>query len=229
MSIDVLLSGFEPFAGAATNESWEAVRRAAPLLEARGMRVRTVRLPVAFSRGADVLLEQVAALSPRLVVATGLAAGRRAITPERVAINVQDARIADNDGASPIDAPCVEGGPVGFFSTLPIKAMVEASRELDVPAAVSQSAGTYVCNDVFYRLCHALQAGARSTAAGTADSRAASASTVDPPGAAVRGGFVHVPSADVVGAEDAARALVGMIEAALGTDQDVRVTGGVES
>ncbi|MBK0331735.1 pyroglutamyl-peptidase I [Brachybacterium sp. MASK1Z-5] len=214
MSIDVLLSGFDPFAGAATNESWESVRRAAPLLEARGLSVGTVRLPVVFSRGADLLLEQVAARSPRLVIATGLAAGRRAITPERVAINVQDARIADNDGRSPIDAPCVDGGPVGYFSTLPIKAMVESARELDVPAAVSQSAGTYVCNDVFYRLCHALQA---------------DASEAGDRGVAVRGGFVHVPSADVVGAEDAARALVGMIEAALRSDQDLRITGGVES
>lgn len=214
MSIDVLLSGFEPFAGATTNESWEAVRRAAPLLEARGLSVGTVCLPVVFSRGADMLLEQVTARSPRLVIATGLAAGRRAITPERVAINVQDARIADNDGRSPIDVPCLAGGPVGYFSTLPIKAMVEAARELDVPAAVSQTAGTYVCNDVFYRLCHALQADASAASGG---------------GVAVRGGFVHVPSADVVGADDAARALVAMVEAALGSDQDVRITGGVES
>jgi pyroglutamyl-peptidase len=219
MSIDVLLSGFEPFAGAPTNESWEAVRRAAPLLEERGVGVATVRLPVVFSRGADVLLEQIAALSPRMVVATGLAAGRDAITPERVAINVQDARIADNDGASPIDAPCVEGGPVGFFSTLPIKAMVEAARDLDVPAAVSQTAGTYVCNDVFYRLCHALQSGASAGDGGAAGA----------PGAGIRGGFVHVPSADVVGAEDAGRALAVMVGAALGTDQDVHITGGVES
>ncbi|WP_152354147.1 pyroglutamyl-peptidase I family protein [Brachybacterium subflavum] len=219
MSIDVLLSGFEPFAGAPTNESWEAVRRAAPLLEERGVSVATVRLPVVFSRGADVLLEQVGARSPRLVIATGLAAGRRAITPERVAVNVQDARIADNDGSSPLDAPCLDGGPVGYFSTLPIKAMVEAARELDVPAAVSQTAGTYVCNDVFYRLCHALQAEA---SAGDDDAVGGGAVTI-------RGGFVHVPSADVVGADDAARALVAMVEAALGTDQDVRITGGVES
>lgn len=214
MSIDVLLSGFEPFAGATTNESWEAVRRAAPLLEARGLSVGTACLPVVFSRGADMLLEQITARSPHLVIATGLAAGRRAITPERVAINVQDARIADNDGRSPIDAPSLDGAPVGYFSTLPIKAMVEAARDLDVPAAVSQTAGTYVCNDVFYRLCHALQADA-STASGG--------------GVAIRGGFVHVPSADVVGADDAARALVAMVEAALGSDQDVRITGGVES
>lgn len=211
MSVDVLLSGFEPFAGAATNESWEAVRAAAPQLEARGLRVATVRLPVVFSRGADVLLEQVAALSPRLVVATGLAAGRRAVTPERVAINVQDARIPDNDGRSPVDAPCVEGGPVGHFSSLPIKAMVEAARELDVPAAVSQSAGTFVCNDVFYRLCHALATGAGAVAHGA------------------RGGFVHVPTAEAVSTEDAARALVGMVETALGTQQDARITGGAES
>lgn len=221
MSIDVLLSGFEPFAGAPTNESWEAVRRAAPLLEERGVGVATVRLPVVFSRGADVLLEQVAALSPRMVVATGLAAGRDAITPERVAINVQDARIADNDGASPIDAPCVEGGPVGFFSTLPIKAMVKAARDLEVPAAVSQTAGTYVCNDVFYRLCHALQS---ESGASAGDGGAAGAR-----GVGIRGGFVHVPSADVVGAEDAGRALAAMVGAALGTDQDVHITGGVES
>ncbi|PWH07297.1 pyroglutamyl-peptidase I [Brachybacterium endophyticum] len=209
MAIDVLLSGFEPFDGAARNESWDAVRHATPVLLDRGMSVASIELPVVFGAGADALLAEVTAHAPRLVVATGLAAGRQAITPERVAINIQDARIPDNAGASPVDRPSLESGPVGYFSTLPIKAMVEAASALGVAASVSQTAGTFVCNDVFYRLCHALQA--------------------DGPDAGIRGGFVHVPSADVIDPEDAARALVAMVEAALGTREDLAITGGRES
>jgi pyroglutamyl-peptidase len=232
MPIDVLLSGFEPFAGAEINESWEAVRRAEPVLRERGLTVRALELPVVFDRGADVLLRAVADSRPRLVVATGLAAGRSGITPERVAINIQDARIPDNAGRSPIDAPSVPGGPVGYFSSLPIKAMVEAARGADVPASVSQTAGTFVCNDVFYRLCHALQETDHHRALPTNASADASADPAAEPSAersGIRGGFVHVPSADVVDPEAAARALVAMVETALGTSEDLSVTGGVES
>lgn len=212
----VLLTGFEPFDGAASNESWDAVRRAAPLLRERGIDAIERELPVEFGRAGDLLIEAIVELRPALVVATGLAAGRSGITPERVAINIQDARIPDNAGASPIDQPSVPGGPVGCFSTLPIKAMVQAARDAGVPASVSQSAGTFVCNDVFYRLQHHLASGEAD--AGNDESAA--------PG--VRGGFVHVPSADVVSAEEAARALVAMVETALAAADDLAVSGGAE-
>lgn len=205
----MLLTGFEPFDAAASNESWEAVRRAAPLLRERGIDVVERELPVEFGRSGDLLLEAIAEVRPTLVVAVGLAAGRPDMTPERVAVNIQDARIPDNAGASPVDAPSAEGGPVGYFSTLPIKAMVQASRDAGVPASVSQTAGTFVCNDIFYRLQHHL---------------AVSGAGAD----GVRGGFIHVPSADVVSADDAARSLVAMVEAALTATEDIAVAGGAE-
>lgn len=208
MTIDVLLSGFAPFDGAATNESWEAVREAVPALVARGVDAEAVELPVEFGTASERLEEAVRGLRPRLVVAVGLAAGRTAITPERVAINIRDARIPDNAGASPVDEPVVPGAPVGRFSTLPVKAMVAALTADGVPAAVSQTAGTYVCNDVFYALQHLL--------------------ATDPALEGIRGGFVHVPSADVVDAPAAARALVRMVEVALSTEADVRLAGGAE-
>ena len=208
MTIDVLLSGFAPFDGAATNESWEAVREAVPALVARGVDAEAVELPVEFGTASERLAEAVRGLRPRLVVAVGLAAGRTAITLERVAINIRDARIPDNAGASPVDEPVVPGAPVGRFSTLPVKAMVAALEADEVPAAVSQTAGTYVCNDVFYALQHLL--------------------ATDPALEGIRGGFVHVPSADVVDARSAARALVRMVEVALSTETDVRLAGGAE-
>ncbi|MEY8654652.1 pyroglutamyl-peptidase I [Brachybacterium paraconglomeratum] len=208
MTIDVLLSGFAPFDGAATNESWEAVREAVPALVARGADAEAVELPVEFGTASERLAEAVRGLRPRLVVAVGLAAGRTAITPERVAINIRDARIPDNAGASPVDEPVVPGAPVGRFSTLPVKAMVAALEADEVPAAVSQTAGTYVCNDVFYALQHLL--------------------ATDPALEGIRGGFVHVPSADVVDARSAARALVRMVEVALSTETDARLAGGAE-
>ena len=208
MAIDVLLSGFEPFGGDETNPSWEAVRAAAPRLCERGIEAVVLELPVVFERAAQILLEAVREHRPRLVLATGLAAGRTAITPERVAINIRDARIPDNSGAQPVDEPVVPGGPVGLFSTLPIKAMAAAARDVDVPAAVSQTAGTYVCNDVFYALQHALH--------------------TDPALAGLRGGFVHLPSADAIAVGPAAEALVAMVERALGTTADLHISGGAE-
>ena len=208
MTIDVLLSGFSPFAGAARNESWDAVVLASPMLREQGLDVVEVELPVEFGRAGALLLEALSAHRPRVVIATGLAAGRTAITPERVAINVRDARIPDNAGASPIDEPVVPGAPVGYFSTLPIKAMVAALVADGVPASVSQTAGTYVCNDVFFQLQHRL--------------------AINPALAGIRGGFVHVPSADVVEAPAGARALVRLAEVALGTEDDVPLRGGAE-
>ncbi len=208
MTPDVLLTGFAPFDGAATNESWEAAREAVPALVARGVETEAVELPVEFGTASALLADAVRALRPSLVIAVGLAAGRSAITPERVAINIRDARIPDNAGASPVDEPVVPGAPVGRFSTLPVKAMVAALAADGVPAAVSQTAGTYVCNDVFYALQHLL--------------------ATEPALAGTRGGFVHVPSADVVDSPTAARALVRMVEVALATDTDVRLAGGAE-
>lgn len=165
----VLLTGFEPFDLDAVNPSWEAVRQLDGMLLEADVQIVARRLPCAFATAGECLLGLIDQLRPAMVIATGLGPGRSDISIERVAINVNDARIPDNLGEQPVDTPVVEGGPAAYFSTLPIKAMVNAVREAGIGASVSQTAGTFVCNQVFYVLQHALA------------------------GTAVRSGFIHVP------------------------------------
>jgi pyroglutamyl-peptidase len=168
----VLLTGFEPFGGDVVNPSELAVR-ALDGLEVEGHRIVTGLLPTVFGAAREVLDVLIDRHRPVLVVGIGQAGGRAAVSFERIAINVDDARIADNAGAQPLDLPVVPGGPAAYFSTLPIKAMRQACEDAGVPAEVSQTAGTFVCNHAFYGLMHRL-------AHATADR-------------APRGGFVHVP------------------------------------
>lgn len=165
----LLLMGFEPFDQDLVNPSWEAVRRLDGVQLAVDVRVVARQLPCAFATVGECLTQLIDALQPAMVIATGLGPGRSVISFERVAINVNDARIPDNLGEQPIDTPVVAGGPAAYFTTLPIKAMVKAVREAGIGASVSQTAGTFVCNQVFYLLQHALAA------------------------TAVRSGFIHVP------------------------------------
>ncbi|WP_186105111.1 pyroglutamyl-peptidase I [Burkholderia gladioli] len=166
----ILLTGFEPFGGDTLNPSWEAARCVDGETLA-GARVVAHRLPCVVESAPRALAEAIEATDPALVLCLGLASGRPDVSVERVAINVVDARIPDNAGHQPIDEPVVEGGPAAYFSTLPIKALVRDLREAGIPASVSQTAGTYVCNTVFYALMHfaAMQR------------------------PSLRGGFVHVP------------------------------------
>lgn len=165
----VLLTGFEPFGGETSNPSWDAVRALDGTCIA-SHRVVTRCLPVEFGASLAALRTAIDECRPVLVLGVGQAGGRAQLSLERVAINVDDARIADNAGAHPIDEPVVADGPAAYFSDLPIKAMLAALRDAGIPAEVSQTAGTYVCNHVFYGLMHALR---------------------DAPG--VRGGFIHIP------------------------------------
>jgi pyroglutamyl-peptidase len=167
--MQALVTGFEPFDGDRINPSSAALRR----LPARlgGLSLATRVLPCVFGEAGAALEAAIAETAPDLVLAVGLAGGRAELSLERVAINLDDARIADNAGNRPIDRPVVAGGPAAYFATLPIKAAAAALREAGLPAAVSNSAGTFVCNHVFYRLMHAA-----ATAA---------------PG--FRAGFLHVP------------------------------------
>ena len=206
----VLVTGFEPFGGHARNPS----ELAAQALDGRalsGARVVGTVLPCVFGRARSALAEALDRARPSLVVAVGQAGGRATFALERVAINVDDARISDNAGAQPVDLPIEPEGPVAYWSTLPIKAIVAALRARALPAEVSQTAGTFVCNHVFYALMHEL---------------------VGRPG--VRGGFVHVPQLPEQ-AEDAAtcmpleRIVEGLeivITTALGTRRDLREEGG---
>jgi len=168
----ILLTGFEPFGGEPVNPSREAVRLAAadPM---DGIDLQVRELPCAFGAAGDALAAALRELRPAIVIGVGQAGGRSAVGIERVAINVDDARIADNAGRQPIDEAIVADGPAAYFATLPVKAILAALRAAGIPAEVSQSAGTYVCNHVFYRLMH-LAAG-------------------EFPG--MRGGFLHLPYA----------------------------------
>ncbi|MGH6625672.1 MAG: pyroglutamyl-peptidase I [Burkholderiaceae bacterium] len=168
----VLLTGFDAFGGERLNPSWLA----AQALHGRriaGHRIVAAQLPTVFDASLGMLRALLRRHRPMLVICLGQAGGRSAISLERVAININDARISDNAAAQPIDTPVVADGPAAYFTTLPIKAMRHALQQQGLAAEVSQTAGTFVCNHVFYGLMHELatRRGFRRT----------------------RGGFIHVP------------------------------------
>ena len=140
----VLLTGFEPFDGAAVNSSWEAVQRVPGVVAAV--------LPVEFGRASVALASLIAEHRPDVVIAVGLADGRTAITPERLAVNLEDARIPDNAGAQPREQPIDPDGPAAYFSGLPVRAIADAISAEGIRSQVSLSAGAFVCNSVMYRL-----------------------------------------------------------------------------
>jgi len=165
----ILLTGFAPFGGETSNPSWNAVQ-VLDGIRIKGHRVVARRLPVEFGASLRELRKAIREVKPALVLCVGQAGGRTQLSLERIAINVDDARIPDNAGACPIDAAIVDDGPAAYFTGLPIKAMLSALRGAGIPAEVSQTAGTYVCNHVFYGLMHALRRTPK-----------------------VRGGFIHIP------------------------------------
>lgn len=135
----VLVTGFEPFGGERVNPSWEVVRKLADL-QLSGVKLVVRQLPCVFGKAIEALNQAIDEVDPLMVICVGQAGGRVDFSIERVAINVDDARIADNDGQQPVDAPIVAGGPAAYFSTLPIKALVNGLRDAGIPAAVSQTA-----------------------------------------------------------------------------------------
>lgn len=170
--IRALLTAFEPFGGEAVNSSVPAVAAVAAA-PPPGIELHTATLSCVFGLAAEELRAEIARLGPDLVVCVGQAGGRAGLTIERVAVNLDDARIPDNAGQQPIDRPIAAEGPAAYFSRLPVKACTAAARAVGVPASVSHSAGTFVCNHVFYGLMHLI-------------------ATRYP---AMRGGFVHLPYA----------------------------------
>ena len=140
----VLLTGFEPFGKATLNPSGEIVKQIS------GDNIVTAILPVAYAQSAEALLALIEQHNPDVVISLGQAEGRTHVSPERIAINLDDARLADNEGVIRNDVPIVVGGPVAYESTLPIKEIVKAINDAGVPAAVSLSAGAFLCNHVFY-------------------------------------------------------------------------------
>ncbi|MGG4401648.1 pyroglutamyl-peptidase I [Paenibacillus amylolyticus] len=172
--VKILISGFEPFGGDAVNPTG-ALMDALANEVIEGAELKTVLLPVHFDECADLLIAEMEAYRPDVVIACGLAKGRTSITPERIAVNVKDippGSYADNQGRRPVDEPIVDGSPDGLFSTLPIRAMVNDMSAAGIPATVSNTAGTYICNNTMYRVLDHIRVGQLP----------------------IRAGFVHFPA-----------------------------------
>lgn len=165
----ILVTAFDPFGGEPVNPALEAVKLLPDEIE--GAEIHKLEIPTVFQKSADVLEKEVARVQPDVILAVGQAGGRFAITPERIAINVDDARIPDNENNQPIDVPIKEDGENAYFTKLPVKAMVEEIKKAGLPAAVSNTAGTFVCNHIMYQVMY----------------------LIDKKYPDVIGGFVHVP------------------------------------
>ena len=152
----LLITGFEPFGGDELNPALEAVKRL-ERLQLEGARVVTCTVPVVLQTSIDAVIGAIKTHKPDYIMTVGQAGGRSAITPERVAINIDDYRIPDNEGNQPIDQKVLGSGPDAYFSTLPIKAMVKAMQDKGIPAQLSNTAGTFVCNHLFYGVQHYLR------------------------------------------------------------------------
>lgn len=164
----LLITGFDPFGGESVNPAYEAVKM---IPEINGIELIKLEIPTVFHRSKDILKEAIIKHNPDIVICVGQAGGRSHVAIERVAINMDDARIPDNDGQQPIDEKIVENGPEAYFSNLPIKAMAESIKKAGLPGSVSNSAGTYVCNHIMYQLLHIIKESYPT----------------------MKGGFIHVP------------------------------------
>ena len=211
--MNVLITGFDPFGGEPINPAWEAVK--AMKDEIAGATITKLQIPTVVNKSIAKVHEKMQELRPDIVLSIGQAGGRYDITPERVAINLDDARIKDNEGNQPIDLPIYDDGAPAYFSDLPIKAMVQHIREAGLPASVSNTAGTFVCNHLMYGVLYTL--------------------AKEYPG--VRGGFMHVPfiPEQVVGRpapapsmnlKDIARGIEAAIAAIGEYEEDIRTAEG---
>lgn len=205
----ILLTGFEPYGGDTVNASQEVVKALPEVIG--GHTIHRLIFPVTFAHSIDRVNVAITHYRSDLVICLGQSVGRREITLERVAINLQDAPIPDNAGAQPVDTPVMAGGPAAFFSTLPVKAMVRTLTEAGYPAALSQSAGTFVSNHLFYGLMYHLDHLARR----------------------VRGGLVTLPQLPEQTSDEASMSREQMIKAvelliltAADTETDLAEPGG---
>ena len=209
----ILVTGFDPFGGEKVNPALEAVKSLPS--EIHGAEIHWVEIPTVFYKAADVLETAIVRFQPDAVLCIGQAGGRASLTPERVAINQDDARIPDNQGNQPIDTPIRLDGEAAYFSTLPIKAMVQAIKEEGLPATVSNTAGTFVCNHLMYQALY------------LADKKFPN----------MRAGFMHIPymTEQVINKPNTASMnltdIVRGIEAAIGAivdykDKDIKLVGG---
>ena len=163
----LLITGFDPFGGESVNPSWEAVKQLPDRIGAFSL--TKLQIPTQFGVAARTVLASAQALQPDVILSVGQAGGRDSITPEVIGINLREASIADNAGIKPQNEPVVQGGPAAYFSTLPVRRMVSAVKDIGIPCKLSYSAGAFVCNDTLYTLLHRFD------------------------GTQVRVGFIHVP------------------------------------
>ena len=159
-----LVTAFEPFGGESVNASLEAVRRLPAKIGT--LEIVTSVLPTSYARSLPALEQAIAREKPQFVLCVGQAGERAALCVERVAVNLQESEMADNDGALPVDRPVVAGGPAAYLATLPVRAAVAGLRAEELPAQLSMSAGTFVCNHVFYGLMHLAATGKQRFRAG---------------------------------------------------------------
>lgn len=209
----VLVTGFDPFGGDKVNPAYEAVKKMPD--EIAGAQIIKVEVPTVFAKSSQVVEKAIEEHQPEIVICVGQAGGRSAVSFERVAINLAEARIADNEGNQPFDTALEPDGPAAYFTSLPIKVMTKNVHEHGLPAYISYTAGTFVCNDIMYRLLHLIE-------------------TKFP---TIRGGFIHVPfSPDQVidrpvgtpsmSLDDIAASLTYAVEAAVTNDHDIAGNAG---
>ncbi len=208
----VLVTGFDPFGGEPINPAWEAVKAMKDTIA--GAEIIKMQIPTVVGKSIEKIHQKMKELQPDLVISVGQAGGRFGVTPERVAINVTDARIPDNEGNQPIDEPIFPDGPAAYFSNLPVKAMVQAIKDAGYPSVLSNSAGTYICNHVMYGILYYIEKEFPN----------------------VRGGFIHVPyapsqvvnkpSTPSMALADITASLEAAVAAAISSKEDVRAVGG---
>lgn len=210
----LLLTGFTPFDGEKINPALEAVKRLPN--EIAGLEIVKLEVPTVFGESVRLVQKAIEREQPDFVLSIGQAGGRAAVTPERVAINVDDARIPDNAGQQPIDVPIFADGENAYFATLPVKAMAEAIQKAGLPAALSNTAGTFVCNHLMYGVLHHLHQNHKSAKAGFIHVPYIPEQTADKPG---------VPSMPL---EDIVRALEAAIAAIPAHERDIKTAYGRE-
>ena len=209
----VLVTGFEPFGGETVNPALEAIKSLPS--EIQGAEVRWLEVPTVFYKSAKILEEEIRIYQPDIVLCIGQAGGRKGLTPERVAINQDDARIQDNEGNQPIDRPIQLDGPPAYFSSLPIKAMVQAIKEEGLPASVSNTAGTFVCNHLMYQVLYLVEKEFPTIKAGFMHIPYMTEQVIDKP---------NTPAMDLV---DIVRGIEAAIRATIEYgDQDLKLVGG---
>lgn len=148
----ILVTGFDPFGGQPVNPAREAVLRLPDTVG--GYEIAKLEIPTVFGLAAETVLQAASERQPHAILCVGQAGGRSAVTPEVVAINLREATIPDNAGNIPVNTPVIENAPAAYFSTLPVRDMVQAVKERGIPCALSYTAGTFVCNDLLYTLLH---------------------------------------------------------------------------